>query len=227
VTISALPDASAAVIASITAASPDGSATPVQPALEGTLQYAVDWSTANPTHETAVILVTDGEPTGCTYNSITGAATAAAAAAALDPPVLTHVIGIGSETAAYDELAVGGGTDEAHVVPISSDMETPILAALEEIAPPVPCDLLLPDLGEEILVPDEVNVVLTDSVDPDVEITVPFVGSADSCDSELGGWYYRFDDALEIDAISLCPTTCDQARSDDWNVSVEIGCDTV
>src|SRR5664280_67859 len=42
-----------------------GGLTPTVPALQGALQFAQKWQTANPSHATAVVFVTDGYPTEC------------------------------------------------------------------------------------------------------------------------------------------------------------------
>src|SRR5690606_13133461 len=98
---------------SLNSTSPNGG-TPTRYALEGALQHAKEWSDSHPDHTVIVVLATDGEPSGCSGNSMSNIRTVAADYAAQG--IKTFVIGIGNQTGNLNEIAAAGGTGQAIMV---------------------------------------------------------------------------------------------------------------
>ncbi len=128
-----LDDVRQAIIDSLLAKTPNGSSTPTQPALTGVLSYASTWAQAHPDDQTIVIFITDGEPTNCSVNTITGAASAAGAAASGYPPVLTYVIALGTTNPQLTQIAAAGGTTGAHTVILTGDVRQQVFNYLIQI----------------------------------------------------------------------------------------------
>jgi hypothetical protein len=80
VDIAVLPGNASAIKQSLLTTSPSGG-TPMRPALEGGIDAMTAWLTLNPTHEGIVILVTDGDPGGCSSNTASDVANVAESAA--------------------------------------------------------------------------------------------------------------------------------------------------
>jgi hypothetical protein len=197
---------------------PDGDATPTQPSIQGALAYAVAWALQNPTHLTYLVYATDGEPTGCTYNTVAEAANLAQQAASGYPPVKTFVIGVGSLLSDLNQIAAAGGTAQAYLVDTANATQQ-FLDALVEIRANGMCmfTIPLPTEGD----PDftRVNVVLTDQTE-----TIYNVGTEAACDPTTGGWYY--DNPADPHMILLCPATCTQVQTTGWSIHVALGCTT-
>ena len=115
-----LPDAGAAITASLSSAPPSGGR-PMVPALQGAIAYAKAQQQSNPGRSIVLVLSTDGLPdSSCATdagltNTTQNAAKVLSAAAAATPPIRTFVIGIGN-VPSLDQLAVAGGTGKAIVV---------------------------------------------------------------------------------------------------------------
>jgi hypothetical protein len=211
------------LLGAIAAHSPDGDATPTQPSIQGALAYAVVWALQNPTHLTYLVYATDGEPTGCTYNTVAEAANIAASAANGYPPVKTFVIGVGSLLSDLNQIAAAGGTEQAYLVDTANATQQ-FLDALVDIRANGMCmfTIPLPTAGD----PDftRVNVVLTDPNDPAQTETIYNVATEAACDPTTGGWYY--DNPDDPHMILLCPASCDKVRTTGWSIGVALGCTT-
>jgi len=206
----------------IGAHSPDGDATPTQPSVQGALAYAVVSALTNPTHLTYLVYATDGEPTGCTYNSVAEAANIAEQAANGSPPVKTFVIGVGSLLSDLNEIAQKGGTGQAYLVDTGPGAMQAFLDALVEIRANGMCMFLIPPPPEGEPDFNLVNVKLTDPNNPDQTVTVYKVADEAACDPTDGGWYY--DDPNDPHMIILCPASCEKVRDTGWTINVALGC---
>jgi hypothetical protein len=221
VPISPLPTAAAPIRQAVAGQSEEGT-TPMASAMQGAMSYLRDWSSSHPTHLPVLVLATDGMPSVCDPNGagspdrLADVAAVAADGLTADPPIKTFVVGygLGDDLRA---IADAGGTE---VIDVSvSDIETQLLAALEDIRKTANCRYLLPEPppGRDLDF-DKVNVIV------DGGQTVPKVGGAADCGPD-GGWHY--DDEGAPGHVVLCPATCEAVRLDQGRVDVELGCLTV
>jgi hypothetical protein len=226
VPIAALPGNASAIIASLNGHKPGGQ-TPTVPALSGALDYAKSWATSHPTHKVVVAYATDGDPHGCSNDTVAVAAGVAQEAAVGTPPIQTYVIGIGGNLTSLGQIAEGGSTGQAIIVNTSQDTAQQLLAAMNEIraASAVPCVLTIPvgDAGPVDFT--KVNIVESPS-DGGAPFTVLQVPGLSTCDPGTGGWYY--DDPSAPTRIELCSATCDAITVDlTSQVDVQLGCKTL
>jgi len=225
VPITQLPAGLITIQTSLTNQNPSGGATPTQPSLEGTLSHAVSWAQSHPTHTTQVVLITDGEPTGCMYNSIGNAAAAAQAAATGSPAVLTFVIGLGAALGSLDPIAQGGGTGQVYLVDMAVSPAQQLQDALADIRAHGHCRYQIPaavtSTGDYHLV----NLALVDPANPPGAIDVAAVSDATGCDPVAGGWYY--DSAVNPTELLLCAASCATLTQGALTVDVLVGCDTI
>jgi hypothetical protein len=193
--------------------------TPTRPALEGVMIYAEQLAENEPTARVAVVIVTDGQPAQCgAQNSVEKTAEVAAAMAQRIP---TYVIGVGTDLAALDEIAAGGGTERATLVSVEDPTETSreIGARIDQIrGQELSCKLEMPSApGEEELDFNKVNVEAT--IDGEI------VRLAKDTGCDVGGWHYDDDDDPE--EIVLCPETCALIRAiPEPSVTAIFGCQT-
>ncbi len=233
--IAALPDAAAALIASVDAQIPHGN-TPTGPALTGAIKQASTWAKAHPERRVIAILATDGLPTECaptTINEVAGIATNGLAAT---PSISTFVVGVFGQTdigagAAknLDTIAKDGGTSKALIVYTTDDVTSQFLDALNTIrGTQLDCEFKIPQAKPgENLDYARVNVNFKNVKDTS---TLLYVGSADNCDPLNGGWYYDTDPSLnDPSKILVCDTTCTtfKAAKGAGSVSIAVGCQTV
>lgn len=200
--------------------------TPTEVALNGAITYAKSVAKTHPNDVTAVVLVTDGEPTECSSSTgqnisvVRGVAQAAAA----DPqtPIKTYVIGVGANLTNLNQIASGGGTGTATIVSTTNPSQTSadFQKALEKIrGQALSCDLALPKPPDgKSLDINAVNVVATIGGKEDV-LTY-------NKDCKGGtGWHY--DDPSSPKLVQLCPTSCSAIRADSGGkVSIAFGCAT-
>jgi hypothetical protein len=92
-----------------------GGLTPEGPALAGAVEHAAAWAKENPGRVTAVVLVSDGYPTQCSPETLSGLADIAEQAHKNEPYVRTYVIGLAAEFN-LDAVALAGGTHSAFLV---------------------------------------------------------------------------------------------------------------
>jgi hypothetical protein len=104
-----LPDQSNAFATFLGSVTPSGGSS-LAPALERMRTRAVASAIANPSNGTAIVLLTDGAPSGCTANTIPDVANIAAAARAGSPSIKTYVITVGIDPATMEPVATAGGT---------------------------------------------------------------------------------------------------------------------
>jgi hypothetical protein len=193
--------------------------TPTSAALDGAIQFAVEWQKAHVDHKTAVVLATDGEPSGCD-NNIGNIATIALKGATGTPSVNTFVVGVGPSLHALDPVAAQGGTGTAIVVDYSQQA---FIDALKQISnQAAACEYLLPT-GNDVDI-HKVNVLFTPSgaTEP---TQIGKVDDAAAC-GPAGGWFYDNDAAPT--RIEICPASCDAFKADSAaKVELKLGCPTV
>jgi hypothetical protein len=208
VPIQDLPGAASAVTPSLAAHHPQGG-TPTSAALQGALNEAQTFASANPTHTVAVVLATDGIPDECTPNTVAGVAQIAAMGVSGTPSIKTFVIGTftpsdaTSGVAAVNQIAASGGTKQAFVISTTSqNVEQQFVAALNSIrGSSLPCDYAVPQPDGGMADFGELNVQYTSG--SGTSSTLPYVESAARCDPMKGGWYYS---QGRIDIVLGCKT---------------------
>jgi hypothetical protein len=222
--ISALPGAAGAITASIGKHSPS-TGTPTSAALDGAIQHAQSWSGAHAGHITAVVLATDGDPTGCDINmtNIEKLASDGASGAGGKPKILTFVIGVGSSLTSLNGIAAAGGTKQAYIVDTNGNAQQQFLDALNAIrgtAAGCQYQIPLPTNGGTPNY-DQVNVEITPPGKPQV-IAYKVTDKA-ACPPNPYFWYY--DDNAKPTQIIFCDATCTQVMTDKSDeVDVLLGC---
>ncbi len=197
----------------------DGSGrTPMDIALGGAVDWAVDYQDANPDIAAVVVLVTDGEPTGCNTNI--GAIADIARSGFTDHDVRTYAIGLeGSNEGQMDQIASAGGTGDGIFIGGAGDAGQALRDALAQIRGEIAsCDLLVPEPPNgATLNKDQVNVQLTLGGDA---VVLAQVGGADDCGDDAS-WHYNNDETR----ILLCPAACDAVQADAASqIDVVLGC---
>lgn len=223
-----LPSGAASLAAAMSARALRGE-TPTGPALSGAITLALARRKATGGREAAVLMVTDGLPTGCSPQSTSGLAALAANGVASSVP--TFVLGVfaPSEAAtahgALDAIAAAGGTGTASIVGTTPSVGADLATALDRVrTAALGCryDLPRPDAGT--VDPDAVNVSI--SMHGAKARTAHRVPHASACD---GGdeWTYE-GGGTEPLRIALCPAACDAVGKDpSAEVSIVLGCATV
>ena len=202
--------------------SPSGE-TPMYPALGGAEKWAKDSAKEGETR-TAVVLVTDGEPTTCNtdVDAIAGLAKDAHDTAG----VFTYAIGMpGSNQLQLDKIAAAGGTDKAFLAPAGS-IAGELISALSSIQKAqIACTYDIPPPTEpgQPVDPTLVNVNYHDGAGNIT--TMPKVASLAAC---TGAYEWYYDDPETPTLIKLCPTTCTSIQSNPQAlVKILLGCQTV
>lgn len=194
--------------------------TPTLAALQGALQYAQTVKSGlTDGGKVAVVLVTDGNPHGCSGNTVAAVKAAAAASAATIP---TYVIGIGKSLTNLNDIAAGGGTtaimiDTATPAQVTADIQS----AIAQIkAAQLGCDYSLPPppAGQTL----DVNAVNVDYT-PGGGTMKTLAYSADC--SDANGWHY--DNPASPAKIITCPSICSTLQADrGGKVDIIFGCTT-
>ena len=213
-----LPDG-AAFAAALDATGPSGN-TPTLPAEQGAIQYAQTVAGGLAAGEkVAVVLVTDGDPNGCSSSP----ANTAAAAAGVAGTIKTYVIGVGNGAANLDEIATGGGTAPHIKVNTTSAATTSaeLRTAIGKIkASQLSCDYTLPaPPNGQTLDVNAVNVTYTTGG------ATKTLGYSPDC-SNAGGWHY--DSTTAPTKIIMCPSICTTLQNDTGGGKIDIifGCST-
>jgi hypothetical protein len=191
--------------------------TPTYPALQGAIDYAKAYTMQQMgKRSAAVLLVTDGVPSGCSQtNMIPDIAMLAQQAYAGMPQIKTFVVGMG-DTAALDQVALAGSGGMTHYIPARGDIAGALSTALTQITGMITCTYAVPATAVD---PTSVNIQITTG---GMTRDVGKVANVAACGS-LGGWYY--DNEMKPTMIILCPGTCSEARADaNANVQVLYGC---
>lgn len=231
VPIDQLPGIASAITSAIDDSGADGSATPVQPAMEGVYEYISAYAEENPMHLVYLLLAADGMPTGCTYNSTDEAAGIAADLANGEPPVPTYVFGVENSENDLDNLnqiAGSGGTGSAILVDSGGNVTQTFIETLNEIRSMAQCKYQIPEPEHGTVDPNLINVSVVDPDDPDnpeTSETIYHTITEEGCNPVTGGWYY--DDPDDPTMIILCPATCDYINEQNRDVVILVGCTTI
>jgi hypothetical protein len=195
--------------------SPAGVTTPIEAALRG----IVTWTAKNKTslRSMAGVLITDGEPTGCSNDA--GLLSGLVATHLADTGIPTFVLGMdGAKFAPLEQIAKAGGgaahTDycpsgirPCHVYNVGNGDPSAFIQALEQIkGAVVQCRFAMPTTNSGVVDPEHLDVVYRHDTGERVLVRV---ASPEEC---VEGGYY-FDDNDDPSEVSLCPDTCGQLRS--------------
>ena len=223
----ALPGNAAPILAAMDAESPNGTSTPIYPALGGAIAKGIEVRSNQPGDSAAVLLVTDGEPQGPAplcggVDPQDPQVIAELAAVGQQNNIITFVVGLpGASQSTVNQIAAAGGSTSAIVVG-TTNTQADFQAALAAVrGKALPCEYELPTkvAGGEVL-PTNVNVLFTPSGGDGQ--TIP---RDDQCVDGLG-WHY--DDPANPKRIILCAGTCDQFKQDfNGQVDILLGCKTI
>lgn len=217
----ALPDVGSVLSTALNSVHPNG-ATPTHGAINGAVRYGLKLKgTLTDGGRVVIVLVTDGEPTGCSNLPLATAAAAAAKAAGF--PV--YVIGLGNQVANLKKLAASGGTTDAfYVNPVSpANVSTQLQAALQTIkGAALGCTFKLPTApAGKSLDYGKVNVSFKAGGS---EQTIPY--SAD-CASPTGWRYDVAPAAGTPSSIELCSSSCNTVKAaQSGEIKYVLGCET-
>jgi hypothetical protein len=232
VPIALLPGARGALEQALAAIVPEG-ATPTTSAAEGALGHLRARAQAEPGRKQVLVLATDGMPSFCPPNTVDTAAAVIGAARTATPSITTHVIGVFSAAQlararpALEQLAVAGGTAAPFILTTGGDLTQKFIDAINEIrGSAVSCGFSIPNPATGSLDFAKVNVRVST---PAGEDDVPYVGSADRCDKDRGGWHYDVDPASGTPTqILLCEATCRRTKATvGLSVGLRFGCQTI
>jgi hypothetical protein len=200
--------------------------TPTRFVLLGVGPIAKSHAQAHPDVKTAIVLMTDGKPQGCSDNSIQQAADAAGAVADAVP---TYVIGIATGAERTDleaNLALIATAGRSGLPPFliqegsnPADTATKFREAIDTIrgrTTSCELDIPTPPAGETLDL-QKVNVSFT---------TGGGAKEALSYDEACGAAGWKFDSTATPKKVVLCNTTCNTFKADPKGVvGVEFGCD--
>ena len=215
-----LPGHAPSIVASLSAALPEGTTTPLEGALNGISQFCSSYASAPPGMDEKVVgvLVTDGMPDGPCDNTLAGLKAIAAASFGGTPSIPIYVMGMsGADFTVLGEIAASGGTQGAYSV--TTGGPAAFLAALEEIrADAVGCAFSMPQPDAGTVDLDQVAVLYqTGSGSPQ---TLPRVADETSCGI---GWY--FDVNAAPTTVHLCASTCNILKGDPQaSIDISLGC---
>ncbi len=210
-----LADNRDALVSALNAQSPAGVTTPIEAALRG----ITAWTTAHktPLRSMAGLLITDGEPSGCSNNTELLAAIAGQHLG--DTGIPTFVLGMdGAKFAPLEAIAEAGGaashTDycpsgirPCHVYNVGNGDPTAFALALEQIkGAVVQCRFAMPSTDSGVVDPRRMEVVYRQD---EGEQVLTRANSPEECSA--GGYY--FDDNAAPTEVALCPETCADLRS--------------
>ncbi|MSP23796.1 MAG: VWA domain-containing protein [Myxococcales bacterium] len=203
-----------------------GGPTPMDAALAGATEWAIEQQAqAGTSEKVVVVLVTDGEPNGCNENI--NAIAKHAENAYAKAQILTFAVGMqGSNEAQMDVIAKAGMTTAGFFIG-NGNAEAELLLALKAIQESiVACSYTMPisDDPDQVVDPAQVNLSYTPG---DGGATVDFtqVASENACAGGQEAWYY--DDPNAPTAIVLCPAACEKVQADDAaKIKVVLGCAT-
>ena len=230
VPIAPLPDNVLAIQQKVTTIKADGGGTPMVAGLAGSIDAMRDFIEKEPAHQGVIILVTDGEPTGCSGGSVSGVAAAAASGVkptADLPSIRTFTVGMaGASFGSLDQIAQAGGSPKSFNVGSGAAAQQALLEALDEVrAGLISCEyrLPLPPAGEGTLDLESVELQYTPGKN-DPTTTIKKVADASACGATTGGYFY--DDPRDPSRVVLCPASCTTVRGGTLDAKVDLvfGC---
>ncbi|HYO96653.1 MAG TPA: vWA domain-containing protein [Polyangiaceae bacterium] len=206
---------------------PPSQGTPIHPALEGALTWARANQLAKPNEKTVVVLVTDGEPTGC--NEDMDAIAGLASTAFMTHGIPTYAVGIaGASEEQMDQIAEAGGTMRAFFAGNASTAQQDLINALNSIRGSVlACDFPVPSAADlpvgTSVDPNKVNINYTSGAG--MPETIGRAANEAACAGD-SGWFY--DNPATPTRITLCPSTCDRVTADGAaRIDVLLGCTSI
>jgi hypothetical protein len=206
--------------------------TPTGVALRGAFEHLRAHLQANPGRRGAVVLTTDGLPSGCMPSDPPGIAADIRTAQMGTPSIDTYVIGVFTAVEAMrarpalEMFAAAGGTGMPFLLDSTADLGQRLNEALAKIrGAALPCEFSIP-AGSGAIDFGKVNVTLQSNGQ---EQTVPYVEGMDRCDPMRGGWYYDVAPAAGTPTrILTCPATCEKFKAErEPKVNLVFGCETV
>jgi von Willebrand factor type A domain len=200
--------------------------TPTSAAFGGIAASLASGAQLDPGALSAIVLVTDGVPQGCSSNDND---LQLLVDAVRNSGVLTFVVGVGNPAAAgpadnlanLNLIAEAGGTSQAFIIETGNAAQTEadfkaVVDSIRGVALPCAIEIPLPPAGAQFI-PERINV----------SYLVGGRSVALSHDPECrspGSW--RYDDPSAPDSIVLCDDTCGTARQEvSARISIEFGCE--
>jgi hypothetical protein len=233
VAIEPLPGQAAAVATALAAREPDG-LTPMLVAADAALAALAARATSHPGRRAAMVLATDGLPSGCGNTQTVDAVVARLGQARLAAPAIpTYVVGVfamdevADARPALERFAVAGGTRMPFILTTGDDLGQRLLEALKEIrGQAVACEYTIPRPQMGSIDFARVNVRTSSQ---GVADEPGYVTSPDRCTPDRGGWYYDPPPGMGMTParLVLCPSTCAKLRLDPAaRVDLVYGCAT-
>ncbi|WP_437494574.1 vWA domain-containing protein [Sorangium sp. So ce1014] len=190
--------------------------TPMYPALDGATTWAINYKTAHPEEEVAVVFVTDGIPSHC--DTVPNHIGDLAGNAFENNGVRVHAVGFGNSNAEIINNIAARGGGQAYNLTAGTTLQGSLLDALVSIrGEALPCDVTVPLAG--VADPTSVSVVHVDGAGTETTLT-PRPAGLGSCGS---GWYFA--DATNT-SVKLCPQTCADLRDSPGKVRATVPCVT-
>ena len=198
-----------------------GGLTPTLPALQGALAYAATVR-AERGRPTAVVLVTDGQPTQCQEPISVSEIADEAERGLLEDDVSTHVIGVGAGLFNLHRIAQAGGTEEAFLIE-GGDAAEQFRAAITAIANSgLRCEFEIPMRVDPALTVDlSAMQVVFQPTSGFTEELPALVRPVLCLHSPNGGWF--FDDTTDPQRIGICDCNCN--RLDEGTLEIRLGCE--
>jgi hypothetical protein len=214
---------------------PNGS-TPTAPAVEGALNHLRMRAMADANRKPVLVLATDGLPQSCNPGNTIPAAAGHLSAAFMPPAggasIPTYVIGVFAPTElvqaqmALTQLATAGGTGMPFVLTAGQDLGQRFIDTLNAIrGRALGCEFMIPTPKMGAIDYKKVNVRYNGPAGAEDLI---YVGSADKCDPNRGGWYYDTDPTTtKPTRVRLCEATCNKVKNEQTaRVELLFGCIT-
>lgn len=229
VPIAPLPENVIPIQQRLAASAADGGDTPMGPALAGTIDAMRAFIAKEPMHQGVVILVTDGEPAGCSSSVSSVAATAASGVNPTSdlPSVRTFTVGMaGASFGSLDQIAQSGGSPKSFNVGSGAGAQQALIEALDEVrAGVISCEytLPIPPASQGTLDFETVELEFTPGKN-DPAVTIKKVADANACGATSGGYYY--DNPNDPSKVVLCPASCSAVRGGTLDAKVDLvfGC---
>lgn len=229
VPIASLPENVIPIQQSVTTHDADGGGTPMVAGLAGSIDAMRDFIAKEPMHQGVIILVTDGEPAGCSggVSSVAAAAASGVKPAADLPSVRTFTVGMqGASFGSLDQIAQAGGSPKSFNVGSGATAQQALIQALDEVrAGVISCEytLPIPPASEGTLDLESVELQFTPGKN-DPTLTIKKVADASACGATTGGYYY--DDPKDPSRVVLCPASCTAVRGGTLDAKVDLvfGC---
>jgi hypothetical protein len=219
--------------AAITAVTPQtqsdwGAGTPTLAVLQGTFEFLQGFAQTHPEGIYAVVLVTDGYPSGCDDNEISSVVAEVSSHAATIP---TYVIGVANPpipdapdtVSDLHAIAAAGGTSQAFIIETGDPQSTKVdFAQVIDVirGAAISCEITIPPAPEgQVFDRSKVTVLYSSGGNETALAYDP------SCAKD-NAWHY--DDPADPKSVVLCTGTCDAITSDpDANILVQFGCEVV